>query len=295
VIELSQDDARFPLALLRVRPQPERLFAVGDLSLLERPMAAIVGSRRPTPYGTRVAYEASRAAAEAGIVVVSGMARGLDARAHQGALDAGGATVAVLGCGMDVDYPRANRELREAVRGRGLILTEYRPDQRPTDWTFPLRNRLIAALARCVLVVEGKIKGGTSNMAHWATQLGKTIFAVPGRLGELEAEGPNSLIHSGAKIYLSPADLLHEFGLLWKDAPARAEPAEALCDAEALHQELTGAEATLFDLVRPQPRHVDELGQESGLEPSLLLAALSSLELKGLVSQLPGKRFVLAA
>lgn len=293
---LTPDDAGFPLALLRVRPPPERLYVLGDVTALAAPMVAIVGSREPSPYGIRVAYEAAFECARAGLVVVSGMARGLDARAHRGALDAGGRTVAVLGCGTDQIYPRANRGLLEAVPGQGCLVTEYEPGRRPVQWAFPARNRLIAGLATCLLVVEGRVKGGTSNMVWWMQTLEKPIFAVPGRLGEATAEGPNLLLHQGAGVYLTPGDLLEEFGLRWSgvvpDPAASGLPAP---DAELVRAELSGAEASVFDLLTPEPAHVDAIAVRARLDAGLLLAALSSLEIQGLIRQLPGKHFALAS
>jgi DNA processing protein len=288
---LRRDDAAFPRAALLARPQPEELYAEGDLSLLDRPMVGIVGSRTPSPYGVRVAYEAARALAEAGVVIVSGLARGLDARAHRGALDAAGGTIAVLGCGLDIAYPEENRALLEEVRGHGLVLSEYPPGTEPRPFRFPARNRIIAALGRCLLVVEGKPHGGTGNTVEWAQKCDRRVFAVPGRLGEPEALGPNLLLQQGASIYLEPADLLDAVGVR---APRRQPAAEESAGAPQPRTELTGAEATLFDLIGPDPVHVDTLASRSAMEPGLLLAALSSLELQGLVSQLPGKHFALA-
>lgn len=287
---LQQDDPRFPREVLQARPQPQALWAEGDLSLLERPLVAVVGSRTPSVYGTRMAYQAARDLAQAGVVVVSGLARGLDARAHRGALDGGGGTIAVLGCGLDVVYPPQNRELHHEIAEHGLILSEYAPETRPAEWTFPARNRIIAALARCLLVIEGKPQGGTSNTVEWTQKMGKQILAVPGHVGEAEAEGPNLLIQQGAHLYLTADDVLDVIGL-----PRRpAKPREPSAAAQA-HEELSGAEATLFDLVGPDPVHVDVLAAKSALEPGLVLAALSVLELQGLVTQLPGKHFALAS
>jgi len=331
---LTSEDPRFPRALLLLERPPERLYARGDLSALDLPAAAIVGSRQPTNYGIRVAYEAAREAARAGLVVVSGLARGLDARAHRGALDGGGKTIAVLGCGFDVPYPKANADLLAAIPASGLLLTEHPPGTRPDKWTFPARNRIIAALSHCVLVVEGKRAGGTDNTARWTLKLGRKVLAVPGRIGELVATGPNRLIQDGAWPYLSPQDLLGQFGIIWdgweadegeaggvpgaRRAPcvpsdrrrargpsgepvavtaARDDLAIAPLDPEVLEalSSLAAAEAAVFDVVTPEPLHVDRLAERAALGPAILLAALSSLELKGLVVQLPGKLFRLAS
>jgi DNA processing protein len=330
VVTLHPDDPRFPPALGLVKPPVPVLYALGEVDLLARPKVAIIGSRQPTPYGIKVAYAAAREAARADLVVVSGLARGLDARAHRGALDGGGKTIAVLGSGFGVAYPRENLRLMEEIAERGLLLAELPPGSRPTRFSFPRRNRIIVALSHCLLVVEGRIRGGTTNTVGWMDQFGRTVLAVPGRIDEPVAEGPNLLIQSGAKPYLGPQDLLDEFGLTWSGSAARepggsAGPRRAPCersepsdrrwaagssgaraagatepaplDPEVLEalSGLAAAEAAVFDVVTPDGEHVDRLAERCGLAPAALLAALSSLELKGLVTQLPGKRFRLAS
>lgn len=294
---LRQDDLRFPRELFFLEKPPGLLYAQGDLSLLTQPRVSIIGSREGSAYGERVAYEAAHALAGAGVVIVSGMAMGLDARAHRGALDAGGGTIAILGTGIDIDYPRRNRMLLGEVRAKGLVLTEFEPGEPPLDWHFPKRNRIIAALGQCLLVVEGRVQGGTSNTAKWALGAGATIFGVPGRLGEEMSESPNLLIQTGGSIYLGPNDILQRMGLpLLSQERAEVRELRGHIDAaRCARAELTDAEATLYDLIGPQPVHVDALATKSAINPGLLLAALSSLELQGLVTQLPGKHFALAS
>jgi len=289
---LAEGDAEFPRATLRAQPPPTALWVQGDTDLLTRPAVAIVGSRHPSPYGVKVAFEVACDLARAGVVVVSGAARGLDARAHQGALAGEGGTIAVLGTGIDVAYPPANADLIADIRARGLVVSELPPGTGPRPWTFPARNRLICALAKCLVVVEGRAKGGTSNTVEWANSLGLPVAAVPGRIDELLAEGPNLLIQQGAAVVLSADDVLELIGL-----PPRAdrERRTKAADAHRARAALTGAEATLYDLLTTRPVHVDVLAERSALDAGLLLAALSSLELQGLAQQLPGKHFALAA
>ena len=297
VVRLTRDDPRFPKSLLVLQEPPDALYAVGDLSLLARRLVAIVGSRTPTTYGSRVAYQAAQVAARAGLVVVSGMARGLDTRAHRGALDAGGKTVAVLGSGVDVPYPRSNRDLYADVRTAGLVLSEQQPGSAPHRGSFPQRNRIIAGLAECLLVVEGRVKGGTSNTAAWMLKCGKAVLAVPGRIEDEVAQNPNQLISEGATPYLGPRSLLDQFGIAWEgveegERRAAAAQLDALLGTSA---ELLGAEASVFDVLTAEPIHVDAIAARTALEPGRLLAALSSLEIKGLAVQLAGKRFALAS
>lgn len=297
VVRLARDDPRFPKPLLVLQDPPDALYALGDLTLLGRRLVAIVGSRTPTAYGARVAYEAAQVAARAGLVVVSGMARGLDTRAHRGALDAGGKTVAVLGSGVDVPYPLSNRDLYADVRRAGLVLSEQEPGTTPHRGSFPQRNRIIAGLVECLVVVEGRVKGGTSNTAGWMLKCGKPVLAVPGRIEDEVAQSPNLLINEGATPYLGPRTLLEQFGIAWegvREAERRADAAQldALLGTSA---ELLGAEASVFDVLGREPIHVDDIAERTALEPGRLLAALSSLEIKGLAVQLAGKHFVLAS
>jgi len=293
---LTIHDADFPTKALTVRPQPRTLFVRGDVAVLGRRMVAIVGARDPSPYGMKVAWEAAHACARAGLVVVSGMARGLDGQAHRAALDAGGLTVGVLGCGLDVAYPRQNADLRSSIPEHGALISEFPAGTRPAPWTFPQRNRLIAALADTLLVVEGRVKGGTSNTVAWVMTLNKTVLAVPGRIDEELAGGPNLLIQQGATLYRGPWDLFDVLGLPAPEWVRRESTPDGFApDVRAARAELSGAEATLFDLMTPQPVHVDQLARRATLDAGLLLAALSTLELQGLIKQLPGKHFALAS
>ena len=293
---LQQDDPDFPKDVLLCDQPPKQLWVLGDLSLMKRPRVAIIGSRKPTPYGVRTAYEAAKALAESGVVIVSGMAMGLDAQAHQGALDAGGGTIAVLGCGIDVDYPKTNLRLLNEVRQRGLIFTEFEPGMHPTQFTFPQRNRIIAALGDCLVVVEGTIDGGTANTVRWAGE-SKQLFAVPGQIDNPLAGGPNHMLQNGAAPYLHPNDVLAflELPLQPRLDSSGLVLALARKEGELRRAQLSHAEAELYDLISARPVHVDALAAKSGLAPGLLLAALSSLELQGLVRQLPGKHFALAS
>lgn len=296
VVELRQGEPDYPGLLYRLSEPPRVLYATGELSLLKRKAAAIIGSRTPSLYGMRIGYEAAQAVARAGAVVVSGLARGLDSRAHRAALDHGGGTIAVVGCGFDHCYPRGNEPLQNEIRERGLLLSEYAPDTEPRKYHFPSRNRIIAALSSAVLVVEGRATGGTSSTAKWANEMNVPVLAVPGRITDELASGPNQLLQNGAKPYLTPEDLLFLLGFpVGSERPRRREPTADLGAQQQHTLALRGAEATLFDLVRPEPQSVDRIVERSGLPPGVALAALSTLELQGLIEQLPGKRFALAS
>jgi DNA processing protein len=312
---LERGGEGFPRVLETLENPPQRLWVLGNTALFNKPIVAIVGTRTPTPYGVSMAQRVAQELAEAGLVVVSGMAVGLDAAAHEGALRAGdGTTIGVLGTGIDRVYPLANRRLYDAVLDRGgLLLTEFKPGAGPRPWNFPKRNRLIAALGGCLLVIEGRHQSGTRHTVDSALQLGREVVALPGRLDEERAQVPNLLIAQGAGVYLQKEDVLCHFGLaesprrpLGKGRERLANHREALASSrvrlhsarEAGRQQrarLSGAEATLFDLLGPDPLDVEQLATRVSCDAGLLLAALSSLELQGLVEQLPGKRFIRTA
>jgi DNA processing protein len=286
-VALVPADPEFPRQLREIPEPPPLLFAQGDLALLRRPMLAVVGSRNHTAYGATVCRLVAGAAAEAGLVVVSGMARGLDAIAHRAALDAAGGTVGLLGNGLGVIYPAANRALYDAVAERGLLLTEFPPGERPHAGSFPRRNRLISGLARATVVIEAAAGSGALITADCALEQGREVLAVPGPITSLTSSGANRLIRDGATPLLEPIDLFQHYpevrgvepGMDWSARPA---PAEASLDAgaRALVQAL-GA-----DLV-----HVDALAERLSRPAGELLGRLCALELAGVVEQRAGGFF----
>jgi DNA processing protein len=276
-------DAGYPLLLAEIADPPAALFIWGDVSLLSRPAAAIVGSRNHSPYGAEAARLIAGGVARAA-VVVSGMARGLDAVAHQAALEAGGGTVGVLGNGFGVVYPAANRALYERVAGDGCLVSELPPGERPRVSTFPRRNRIIAGLAGVTVVVEAAAGAGALITADCALDQGRSVLAVPGPITSPTSVGCNKLIQQGAKPALCAADVLEEIGLVADHPPSKPAPLPAdLDDLErALCTRLTGESA-----------HVDALVRSTGREAGDVLTALTELELRGLVRQQPGMVFEL--
>jgi DNA processing protein len=261
------------------------LFLRGRLDLVEGPAVAIIGSRDHTGYGRDVAHALSVAAAKAGICIVSGMARGLDAVAHEGALQAGGATIGVLGNGIGVVYPAANRALYEQVEAHGLLLTENPPGERPTVGAFPRRNRLISGLADVLVVVEAAKGSGTMLTVAAALEQGREVMSVPGPITSPTSAGTNQLLRDGADPVLHPDDLLAKFAVF---TPARAADHGPL-DPPPCH--LSSTEARVFDALTVDARHVDDLTLAIGLPVGELLGVLCGLELGGLAEQLPGSLF----
>ena len=214
-----------------------------------------------------------RELAAAGLVVVSGMARGVDGEAHRGALDAGGVTVAVLGCGIDRDYPAAHAELARRIGERGLVVSEYEAGVEPAPWRFPARNRIIAGLAAATVLVEAREKSGALITADFALEEGREVFAVPGEITSSLSVGPNRLLALGATPLTAVEDVLRFCGL---ESPA-AVPAP-----------VEGPAATLVEKVRQAPTTADELTRSTAMEPAVVFALLAELELSGLVSEADG-------
>jgi DNA processing protein len=259
--------SQFPSLLAAIHDPPPGLFLRGaaDPAVLGQPAVAIVGARACSGYGASTARLLGRELAAAGLVVVSGLARGVDAEAHRGALDAGGTTVAVLGCGVDRDYPSAHRELAARIAtGRGLIVSEYAPGVDPAPWRFPARNRIIAGLCAATVVVEARSRSGALITSDLALEEGREVFAVPGEIGSALSEGTNALLKLGASPLTSPDDVLFSYGL---------EPAE---------------EPDRAGLLGLLPASADELVRRTGLAAAEVSQALVELELAGRVVQHEG-------
>jgi DNA processing protein len=268
----------FPQALEELPDVPPVLFARGSAERLHElngaALVTVVGARRPSPWGADIAYELGRGLGAAGVVVVSGLALGVDGAAHRGCLDAGGRAVAVLGCGPDVPYPATNRRLHERVAEAGLVLSELPPGQRPYRWSFPARNRIMAALAAVTVVVEAADPSGSLITSDFAMQLDRTVAAVPGRAGARLSAGTNGLLKAGALLVTSAQDVLDElFGVGAVTAPARAGPAV-----------LDPVKAAILDAVEAELA-MDELCAAVGLPVRETRAALSGLEALGYVKR----------
>ena len=266
---LRRDEEGYPERLLDAPHPPKVLWAEGDLSLLDRRCVAVVGTRRATAYAERVARELGRVLALAGATVVSGLARGVDACAHRGALDVDGATVAVLGTGLDVVYPRAHAELQRTISERGLLLSELEPSVAAHGGSFPERNRIIAALCVATIVVEGGVGSGALITADRALEMGRSVGAVPGPIDVPQSAGSNKLLADGAVVIASMADALTLAGLV---APLRVS---------ALPEQ--GAERRLWDALEAGAADLDTLCTRAALPAHEGLAAVSALEMRGMI------------
>ena len=280
-------DATYPLLLRNIPDPPPVLFTLGNRSLLCRPAAALVGSRDHSSYGAGACRSLAAALAQAGVVIVSGMARGLDAVAHTAALDAGGATVGVLGNGLGVVYPAANRALYERVARDGLLISEFPPGERPTAGSFPRRNRLISGLSRVTVVVEAAIGSGALITAGAALDQGREVMAVPGNITSPLSAGSNRLIQDGAGPVLETADILQHFPEL--AAVTRRGPAQPA--SRPLPEVLSADERELARLLGPNAVHPDELATRFKRPIGEVLGLISGLEIAGVIEQCPGRLF----
>jgi DNA processing protein len=270
---LRQGEPGWPPLLEHLHDPPRQLYVRGDSSLLARPAVAVVGARRCSPYGAQVARSLARELAAAGVVVVSGLARGIDGEAHRGALAAAGVTVAVLGCGIDVDYPASHARLACRILETGAIVSEYPPGTEPAPWRFPARNRIVAGLAQATVVVEARERSGALITADFALELGREVFAVPGEITAGLSAGTNLLIRQGAAPLLAAHDVLEALGL---ERPAPRPP--------AVSDHASGLLAVLADA----PRGADELARATGRPAAEVAAELVELELAGVVTQADG-------
>lgn len=273
---LGRSSPGFPRALGAIFDPPPGIFVRGDgeAAILDSPAVAVVGARSCSAYGASVARMLGRELAAAGLVVVSGLARGVDGEAHRGAVEAGGLTVAVLGCGVDRVYPAAHAELSRRIASSGLIVSEYAPGVEPAPWRFPARNRIIAGLAAATVVVEARERSGALITADLALEEGREVFAVPGEITSALSRGTNALLRTGATALTSAEDVLEAYGL---SPPKAAEP------------ELSeGAERVLARL-RERPASVDELSRTMELPAGDLAALLAELEMAGIVEEREGR------
>jgi len=281
-------DREYPVQLKNIYDPPPFLYVNGKITLDDALAVAVVGSRSASEYGRKVTEDLSRSLAAQGITVISGMARGIDSCAHYGALAGRGRTIAVLGSGVDVVYPPENKKLYDAISAAGAIVSEYPPGTEPSSYHFPARNRIISGMSRGVLVVEASPKSGSLITARLALEQGRDVFAVPGNVYSYKSKGTNHLLRSGAKLVESAQDILEELQLQGDEKNRQGLQQSGL--VQSLGPELQ----RVFTLIPDEPVHIDELTLRAALPISRISALLLELELKGLIIQLPGKRFAKA-
>lgn len=279
---LTWDDEDYPRLLKEIDQPPPVLYVRGSLAMEDEWAVAVVGTRRVTSYGRQVAEEMARAFAASGVTVVSGLAIGTDTLAHQAALHSGGRTLAVLGSGVDHIYPPSNRRLAEEIIANGALLSDYPPGTPPDAANFPPRNRIISGLARVVVVVEAGETSGALITANFALEQGRDIFAVPGSIHAPQSKGTNRLIQQGAAPLLDPQDVLAVLNM--------SMAVEHKAARTALPTDPT--EAAILAVLSREPRHIDEVQQVTDLPVAQVSAALTMMELKGLVRQVGGMQYI---
>jgi DNA processing protein len=275
-VRLARSDARFPAQLKAIFDPPPTLYlrGSGDPALLGRRAVAVVGARSCSPYGAQVARMLGRELTAAGLLVVSGLARGIDGEAHRGALEAGSPTVGVLGCGIDRDYPAVNATLSRRMEEEGLVVSEYEAGVEPAPWRFPARNRIIAGLCEAVVVVEARERSGALITADFALEEGREVFAVPGEITSALSAGSNALLKLGAAPLTGSGDVLDALGI--DRATAQVDP------------EVSEAAQRVLALVRDGAAAADDLTVRASLDAGSVSVALTELELAGLVAAADG-------
>jgi len=289
-VELTPDDQRYPMQLAAVPGCPSPLYVRGDPALLSLPQLAIVGSRAATAAGRETAFEFASALATAGLVITSGLAIGIDAAAHRGALAAGGVTIAVCGTGLDRTYPAEHGSLAAAIAERGALVSEFPPGTAPRAENFPQRNRLMSGLSRGVLVIEAAARSGSLITARHAGEQGREVLAVPGSIHNALARGCHRLIKDGAALVETPDDVIAALGL-----PARALPADSGAksaqSAENSVDRLDSGAEMLLNALGFGPADLDRLVERTGLAVHAVVSTLQMLELAGRVESLSGGRY----
>ena len=288
---MTLGDADYPQALRWIPEPPPVLYVWGTLRPEDSLAVAVVGSRKPSPYGQLTAQRLSAELAQYGFTVVSGLARGVDSLAHQGALRAGGRTIAVLGSGINVVYPPEHRRLYEAIRAQGAVVSEFPFDTKPDRWNFPRRNRIISGLTLGILVVEASDQSGSLHTARHALEQGREVFAVPGRIDVASSRGTNNLIKRGAKLVEGITDILEELPAAVRLAVGPRGTAPGSTEVSPMPTDLTADEVRVLGLVPPEETHIEAIIHASQLPAQVVASILVKLELCGVVRQFPGKFF----
>jgi DNA processing protein len=279
-------DDKYPANLRKIEDPPPFLYVKGELQRSDDLAVAIVGSRNASAYGLSACQNLGSDLSRRGLVIISGLARGIDSAAHWGAIQAGGRTIAVLGCGIDVIYPRENRDLLTKIEANGAVITELPPGVPPEPINFPRRNRIISGMSLGVIVVEASARSGSLITARLALEQNREVFAVPGMVSSIRSQGTHHLIKQGAKLVECANDVLEEIF-----PQALANPGDYV-PREIPYDELSPEARLIMDVIGLTPRHIDELLKEAGVSVGPATSILLELELKGYIKQLPGKLFV---
>jgi DNA processing protein len=284
---LTQEDPLYPALLREIHDPPVLLYVWGDLQPRDHHAIGVVGSRHATHYGLTATKKLSFQIAYAGYAVISGLARGIDTAAHEAALAAKGRTIAVIGSGIGKLYPPENMALAERIAENGAVISEYPVDRIADKQTFPYRNRIVAGWSHGLIVVEAPVRSGSLITAQQATDMGRTVYAVPGQIDKPTSAGCNRLIQQGAKLIMDGGDVLDDLMTLFPTAPSAPKVTESAPAAE-----LTLDERILYEAIGSEEAHINEITTSSGLTSATVNATLMRLEMKRLIRALPGRRYV---
>ena len=282
---ITCNDRTYPQNLLNIYAPPPVLYVRGKINKDDKKSIAVVGSRRATPYGMMITKKLCSQIASLNITVVSGLARGIDTAAHQGALEANGRTIAVLGCGVDIIYPHENKKIFFQIIENGAIISEFPMSTKPEAFNFPRRNRIISGLSLGTVVVEAGKKSGALITAQFALQQGRDVFAVPGKVTSLASSGTNYLIKQGAYLVEDAYDIINEI------SPMAEVKKEIFSNIKSEPTFKNENEKKIYDLLGSEPIHIDNIISSSHLSPSIVMGILLNLELQGSIVQYPGKMF----
>ncbi len=278
IVSILSDD--YPENLKTIPKPPPILFIRGEIVPEDSNAVAIIGTRRPTEYGRSVAWNFAKELASNGFTIISGLAMGIDTNAHRGALEAGGRTIGVIGCGIDRVYPSSNKRLAHMIAdGNGAVISDFPPGTPPLKYNFPLRNRIISGLAKGIVAVQAASRSGVFSTVNWALDYGRDVFAVPGNITARQSEGTNRLIKDGAIPVTSPEDILNYFGF-------------SSSVKEEKEVELPGDEQRVFDAIGDEGARIEEICDATGFKPQQVNSILLLLELKGFVREIGGGRYI---
>lgn len=295
--KIDLNDAEYPANLKNIHRPPKTLFVNGSLVQQDAMAVALVGSRRASIYGMEACEKLAFELAARGVTIVSGMARGIDTAAHRGALKAKGRTIAVMGSGHGNIYPPENAGLYKEIVNNGAVVTEFEDDVAPMPKNFPQRNRIISGLSLGVVVVEAARNSGALITANFAAEQGREVFAVPGKISTETSSGTNALIKDGAKLVQSVDDILEELSLKEVSEPEEGKGGKikeriGRMTQAYIYNAMTEPERAVYNVLSDEPLHVDEVAVNSGSPQAKALQALLGLQLKGVVKELPGKKFI---
>ncbi len=281
---ITVHDKEYPSNLRNIYSSPILIYKKGNIINSDNISIAIVGSRNATSYGLKTAYDLAKSLAKRGITIISGLARGIDTAAHKGAIDGGGRTIAVLGCGIDVVYPPENKKLIKEIINCGAVISEFPLGTIPDARNFPQRNRIISGISKGTLIVEANKKSGSLITADFALEQNREVFAVPGPIYSRFSEGTNNLIKDGAKIVTCVEDILEELKISYSSYNEKSNI--------QIKEKLTGEESDVYEFISYEPLHLEKLILKTGFSINRLNTIITMLELKGIIKQLPGKQFV---